>query len=221
MVEHDGSKGRIRDARGRLVTQLDPVALHVLHRHQVIESEPLAEIVEDLEPGTARLRRYAIVLVPGAVLLVAGGIAALYVVSDAGARQDLISTLTNPALMVPNLVCCCLVPWMVARQARMKRVRFAMLKHRRCPHCGYDLRRCPHCGYDLRGLPTDPADQATVCPECGCAWVLDERANSERLAATAPAAMRAGSRGTVTMLTLMLVGLTLLGILGTVMFLRR
>ena len=32
--------------------------------------------------------------------------------------------------------------------------------------------RCPHCGYDLRLLPTDPADGATVCPECGCAWQL-------------------------------------------------
>jgi transcription initiation factor TFIIIB Brf1 subunit/transcription initiation factor TFIIB len=35
-------------------------------------------------------------------------------------------------------------------------------------------RRCPHCGYDLRMLPTDPDDGSTVCPECGCAWGLDE-----------------------------------------------
>jgi hypothetical protein len=32
-------------------------------------------------------------------------------------------------------------------------------------------RRCPHCGYDIRALPEDPADGATVCPECGCAWL--------------------------------------------------
>jgi transcription initiation factor TFIIIB Brf1 subunit/transcription initiation factor TFIIB len=32
--------------------------------------------------------------------------------------------------------------------------------------------RCPHCGYDLRGLAADPEDGATVCPECGCAWRL-------------------------------------------------
>jgi hypothetical protein len=38
-----------------------------------------------------------------------------------------------------------------------------MLKHRRCPHCGYDLRL----------LPIDSNDGATVCPECGCAWSLD------------------------------------------------
>ena len=28
-------------------------------------------------------------------------------------------------------------------------------------------------GYDLRQLPVDPEDRATVCPECGCAWILD------------------------------------------------
>ncbi len=28
-------------------------------------------------------------------------------------------------------------------------------------------------GYDLRMLPSDPADRATVCPECGHAWKLD------------------------------------------------
>ena len=36
--------------------------------------------------------------------------------------------------------------------------------------------RCPHCGYDIRGLPTDPEDGATICPECGCAWQLDGKA---------------------------------------------
>jgi hypothetical protein len=210
MTEHDESKGRIRDVRGRLVTQLDPVTLHVLHRHNIIDADALDAIVEDLEPGTARIRRYLIVIIPCAIGLVAAGTATLYFVSDPGARQDLISTLTNPALMVPNLVCCIFVPWIVARQARLKRVRFAMLKHRRCPHCGYDL----------RGLPTDPADQATVCPECGCAWVLDEQAMAERLAATAPAAMRPDSRR-MAALVLVLVGLTLLGVLGAVLLVTR
>jgi hypothetical protein len=40
-----------------------------------------------------------------------------------------------------------------------------MLKHRRCPHCGYDL----------SNLPTDPEDGVTGCPECGCAWMLEEK----------------------------------------------
>ncbi|MBU0616260.1 MAG: hypothetical protein KKI02_00940 [Planctomycetes bacterium] len=69
MAEPDGSRGRIRDARGRLVTQLDPVMLHVLHRHNVIEADALDEIVEDLEPGTARIRRNLIVIIPCVILL--------------------------------------------------------------------------------------------------------------------------------------------------------
>ncbi len=44
------------------------------------------------------------------------------------------------------------------------RVRWIMLKHHRCPQCGYDIRL----------LPADAADGATVCPECGCAWRLEE-----------------------------------------------
>ena len=34
--------------------------------------------------------------------------------------------------------------------------------------------RCPHCGYDIRGLAPAPEDCATVCPACGCAWILGD-----------------------------------------------
>ncbi len=56
---------------------------------------------------------------------------------------------------------------MAFRMARAKyviRVASVMLEHRHCPHCGYDIRE----------LPTDSSDGATVCPECGCAWMLDD-----------------------------------------------
>ena len=49
-----------------------------------------------------------------------------------------------------------------AQSIEPKKIRRAMLNHLRCPHCGYDI----------RGLPTDPEDGVTVCPECGCAWQL-------------------------------------------------
>ena len=52
--------------------------------------------------------------------------------------------------------------WQSARRARAKRVCAVMLAYLHCPSCGYDI----------RGLPTDPEDRATVCPECGCAWKL-------------------------------------------------
>jgi hypothetical protein len=195
---------RIRDARGRSVTQLDPVRLHVWHQYNVIDEDTLHTIVEDLEPGTAKFRRRAIIIVPSAIAAIALLVLAVYCFSDASARRDLISTITNPVIMGPNLLCCLLVPWITARQARLKRVRFAMLKHRRCPHCGYDLRM----------LPVAAEDGATVCPECGCAWVIDEAAMSERLAATAAVGLGGGKQSkTVIAVMLALVAAALLGAL--------
>jgi hypothetical protein len=56
--------------------------------------------------------------------------------------------------------------WRSGRRARAKRIHEIMLRHFRCPHCGYDI----------RGLPVAPEDGATVCPECGCAWQLAGKA---------------------------------------------
>lgn len=56
------------------------------------------------------------------------------------------------------------IVWGGMKPSRHGKVAAAMLKHLRCPHCGYDI----------RGLPTDPGDGATICPECGCAWRLSE-----------------------------------------------
>jgi hypothetical protein len=52
--------------------------------------------------------------------------------------------------------------WYVIKRRRFGRVAGVMLRHLRCPHCGYNM----------RDLPADPGDGATVCPECGCAWRL-------------------------------------------------
>ncbi len=187
---------RIKDARGRSITQLDPVRLCVWHRHDVIEADALERIVDELEPGTAKRRRRIILIAPCTIVLVGVGIAALYYFYDSGARRDLVSTLTNPAIMVPNVLCCIFVTWIAARQGRLKRVRFAMLKHRRCPHCGYNL----------HGLPTAPEDAATVCPECGCAWLIDDTELAERLAATATPATATGTQKKVLLLVALLLG---------------
>lgn len=160
----EGKRGRIKDARGRSVSQLDPVMLHVWHRYDTVEADALEEIVEELEPGTARRRKRMILIVPSSLLLLALGVAALYYFSDSALRKDLVSLLTNPAIMLPTIISCVFLPWIAARQARMNRVALVMLKHRRCPHCGYNL----------RGLPVAHEDGATVCPECGCAWRIDQ-----------------------------------------------
>jgi predicted RNA-binding Zn-ribbon protein involved in translation (DUF1610 family) len=62
-------------------------------------------------------------------------------------------------LFVFNIV----VVWFSSRFVRRKKVCRTLLRHSRCPHCGYDL----------HGLPADEEDEATICPECGCAWRLD------------------------------------------------
>ena len=54
MPKDNLSRNRIKDARGRSVSQLDPVSLHVLHRNDTVEADVLHQIVEDIEPGTAR-----------------------------------------------------------------------------------------------------------------------------------------------------------------------
>ena len=56
---------RIRDARGRSVSMLDPMVLHALHRSQPIDREALRSVVDTIEPGTARYRRHLIVITLG------------------------------------------------------------------------------------------------------------------------------------------------------------
>lgn len=154
-----------KDARGRPVPQLDPVAMHLLLRHDTIPVEALRKIAEELDPGEVSRRRRACVW---AVIGVAVWYAAFF------GYFRLFSTWKG---WDPVLVIFCItyflfpfasvyVGFRKARRARYERIRRVMLKHLRCPHCGYDI----------RGLPTDPADGATVCPECGCAWQLDGEA---------------------------------------------
>ncbi len=149
--------GFINDTRGRKARQLDPVALHLLHRHDVIDAETLRQIAH--EPGVAIAGKERAALIVAVVGLVA--VACLFIYSlierDFG---------DAPWARSASLLYFCGLPWLiwfVLKKVRFGKIAAAMLK--------YD--RCPHCGYDLRLLPVDPSDGATVCPECGCAWKLD------------------------------------------------
>ena len=61
LAESDSSRSRqaerVKDARGRQVAQLDPVALYLLRRRDVIMAEPLDQIVHDLTKGQKKKRR--------------------------------------------------------------------------------------------------------------------------------------------------------------------
>jgi len=149
------------DARGRRVALLDPFSLHVLHRHDVIPPECLGAIAKQIGPGMPRWQYRGYLT---CVILFFGCLTFLIVrkfVIGVGLSFDALERVLWP-LNIALFLFSGVMTWRGARRARSKRVIAVMLQ----------FRRCPHCGYDLRGLREDPADGATVCPECGCAWRL-------------------------------------------------
>ena len=157
--------GHIKDARGRKVTQLDPVTMRLLRQHDVIPAETLRQLADKIGvgwPWLVRMTFFVMLLTVVAYLLVTGVFLLRDVVLGHAALGALAARLS---LMIPPLIGLLCI-WFVSRRVRFKRIRNIMLQHLRCPHCGYDLRM----------LPTDPDDGATVCPECGCAWRLESKA---------------------------------------------
>jgi hypothetical protein len=146
--------GRVKDARGRSVTQLDPVAMHLLHQHHVIEADTLRAIASEKGVRMNVAERAALL----------GGFCGAVLVISLFSYALLTGDIRNaPMAKSAGLIYLCSMPWIVwygIKRKRFGQVAAAMLRHQRCPHCGYDLRL----------LPPDPGDRATVCPECGCAW---------------------------------------------------
>lgn len=148
--------GRIRDARGRRVTQVDPVACFLLRRHEVIDAGTLRRIVEQKGVRVSGFERAALMFGVVCATLVIGFFTFELItgrIRDAATAKSV------------GLVYMCIIPWIVwygIKRRRFGHVAAVMLQHGRCPHCGYDLRM----------LPVNDADGATVCPECGCAWRL-------------------------------------------------
>lgn len=157
--------GRIKDARGRSVTQLDPVAIYLLRQHDVIDADVLKAIAHERGVRITRGERVSLILGAVGVLLVVGLIIQSLIAGDFG---------NAPLARTSSLLMFCGLAWLYwirAKWARFGHVAAGMLKYSRCPHCGYDLRL----------LPTDPSDGATVCPECGCAWRLQRDAEGAGL----------------------------------------
>jgi hypothetical protein len=148
--------GRIKDARGRKVTQLDPVALRLLRQHDVIDADALQAITNEDGVRITRGERAALITGICCALLVIG------LFTHALITGDISNARTAKTV---GMLYLCSIPWIIwfgIKRKRFGHVAAAMLRYRRCPHCGYDLRM----------LPVDSEDNATVCPECGCAWIL-------------------------------------------------
>jgi hypothetical protein len=165
MVAQDPSStqqaGWITDARGRRVAQLDPVMMHILRRPGVIPADVLGEIARQVGLGITRGTRVAFwASVLGLVCLVIA-----VIICTVRLRDGSITTGRFFRNLVPYtaVLTGLFTSWFTLRGARHQKIGGVMLRHRRCPHCGYDLRL----------LPADEADGATVCPECGSAWKLE------------------------------------------------
>jgi hypothetical protein len=163
-AEQEGRERRrfVKDARGKKVTQLDPVGMYLLRQHDVIEPDVLRAIAQEEGLKVTPKERAALIIgLAGALLVIVLYTHAFFT----GDLRDATYAKTSSLLFLCAIP---LVAWYRMRRARFGQVAAAMLKHLRCPHCGYDLRM----------LPADPADGATTCPECGCAWRLGP-ANTE------------------------------------------
>jgi hypothetical protein len=161
--------GRFKDARGRPVSLTDPVRLHLLNQHTVIPAEVLRSMADEILPGARRQRLFQLLSVTLGFLVVVGGNIIYFRYFSRWKGLDPVNT----TIYVLQVVIILSGPFLAYRFAKAKyvsRVASVMLKHRHCPHCGYDI----------RGLPRHPEDGATVCPECGCAWKLNETPGVER-----------------------------------------
>jgi hypothetical protein len=167
----DARSRHITDARGRSVTPLDPVAayllrpltVHLSNRPEVIPVQSLRKVAEELDRYWTR-RGYLIfaVYVVGLLLCYAGSLYYRAFIST-NPSWDMVGILFWIVQFV-FMFGVFYITWRIGKRARLPRTLPVMLKHLRCPHCGYDI----------RSLPPDPNDGATICPECGCAWMLDD-----------------------------------------------
>jgi hypothetical protein len=166
MVERASSTtqkaGRIRDARGRQVSELDPVKLHLLNQRSVIPAETLRSMTDQILPGARRQRLLQTLSVACGFLLVVGGNVVYFRYFSTWKGLDpVIGTIYVVQVIV--ILSGPVIAYRIARSRYAKGIALVMLTHRHCPHCGYDI----------RGLPVDSQDGATICPECGCAWQLE------------------------------------------------
>jgi hypothetical protein len=144
------------------VSQLDPVAMHLLRQNHMIAPEDLCRIAVEIDEREVKRRPRALLAAP---ILVVGWYAMFFGYFHFFSRWRgwdpvLIAFATLYFIFPFGRV---YYGFRKARRARWAQIREVMLKYLHCPHCGYDI----------RGLTCDPGDGATLCPECGCAWQLD------------------------------------------------
>jgi len=160
-VENRKRDHRIKDARGRTVSQLDPFTLHLMRRHEIIPPEALDKITSEIGFGLQKGPRILFIVSLVCVLICLSAIGVKCVGMIVGGSFSLRGLLRGISPFTGVWVGPVIL-WLGAYHIRFQRTAKVMLEHLRCPHCGYDL----------RGLPASSDDGLTTCPECGCAWLL-------------------------------------------------
>lgn len=147
------------------MTLLDPIRLRLLHNDESIDRATLDRILTDLQPGLARLPWQLVRNFLLGVVVTGLAFTLFWLLGGPNFRAAFTRTLMGePWIWIPLIIGVFIItPLIISRQHR-RRVPELLLRHQRCPHCGYDL----------RGLPRDDADGLTVCPECASAWDLGD-----------------------------------------------
>lgn len=159
--DQKGSQRRITDARGRRVTQLDPVKLHLLNLPSIIPAATLRAMSDEIQPDARRQRLGQILSVAFSFLLIGGGTFVYFRYFSTWTGFDPVNS-SIYLLQILIVLAGPVIAYYVFRARYASKIAAVMLKHGHCPHCGYAL----------KGLSASEEDGATVCPECGCAWGL-------------------------------------------------
>ena len=160
---------RLTDARGRSVALLELPATRPGGRPAAISPRTRRAIVREAGVGLTGTGRLLVLvgLLLLAVVLLGHALSVTWGLVT-GARPQL-GHLAGDGTPLAYLWITPFVIWMAMCRPHVSRLGRALLRRRRCPHCGRDL----------RGLPAEAEDHATVCPECRCAWRLDETEPSQ------------------------------------------
>ena len=156
----------IIDDRNRKVELLNPFRLYFSGRDDVIEQPVLKSIIDAGADGGSKKLQLSL-LFAGAFFI---AMALFAFLPEYRATRDLKHSLgeavRSPIVYFSLGYGFLVIPWQLQAERRIRR--------RHITKALLERRRCAHCGYNLDGLETDADDSATVCPECACAWKLDE-----------------------------------------------
>ena len=156
----------IIDDRNRKVELLNPFRLYFSGRDDVIERPVLKSIIDaGADSGSKKLQLSLLFAVAFFIAMALFAFLPEYRATG-DLEHSLGDAVRSPIVYFALGIGFLVIPWQLQAERRIRR--------RHITKALLERRRCAHCGYNLDGLETDTNDSATVCPECACAWKLEE-----------------------------------------------